>query len=152
MTLVEHMKNPVIYWLISGFFLLWGIAYAGLVTFTVGIATEDHWNSLVQQGRIKAEYARYIADIPSWVLAITVLAAATRLLGAVGLVMQRSWALPLYVVSLCVVAVIMYRGFFIADVAAVIRPSQVWLEIGFMCLSVAAVWFSYIHVANGTLK
>ncbi|MGB5346510.1 MAG: hypothetical protein WBN23_10125 [Woeseia sp.] len=146
------MKNSLVYWLISGFFLLWGIAYAGLVTFTVGIATEEHWDKLVQQGRIKAEYAQYIMDIPSWVLVITVIAAATRLLGGIGLVMQRSWALPLYAASLCVVAVVMYRGFFIADVASVIRPSQVWLEIGFMCLSVAAVWFSYVQVANGILR
>lgn len=142
----------VIHRVISLLFLLWGIAYAGLVVFSFGIATEEHWATLVREGRIRAEYAQYIAEIPIWVIGMTFVAAATRLSGAIGLVKQKSWAFPVYLLSLGVVVILMYRGFFVADVASVIRPSQVLLEIGFFALSVAAVGFSRFQIANGYLK
>lgn len=39
--------------------------------------------------------------------------------------------------------VIMFRGFVLAGVADVIRPSQIAVEIGFIAISVLAVWFAY---------
>lgn len=149
---LKIMSNPIVQWAVSVFFLLWGLAYAGLVAFTVGVADEGHWNKLVNEGVIKVEYAEYIANIPAWVLGITVIAAITRLLAGIALILQKSWALPVYVVSLIFVCIIMYRGFFVADIVAVIRPSQVRLEIGFLFLSVAAVWFAYVQSANGFLN
>jgi hypothetical protein len=146
------MNNPTVFWCISIFLLLWGAAYLGLVTFTVFIATPDHWATLVSEGRIKAEYAVYISEIPVWAIGITVVAALTGLFGGVALLMHKSLAFPLYGVSLILVAVIMFRGFVLADVASVIRGSQVVLEIGFLMISTFAVWFAYANTKNGALS
>lgn len=148
----ETINNPAIFWCTCVFLLLWAVAYLGLVTFTFFIATPDHWAALVLEGRIKAEYATYISEIPQWAIGITVIAALTRFFGAVALLMRRSLAFPLYAVSLILVAVIMLRGFILADVASVIRGSQVVLEIGFFMISVFAVWFAYANTENGTLN
>ncbi|MFK7885492.1 MAG: hypothetical protein AB8G16_01395 [Gammaproteobacteria bacterium] len=80
------------------------------------------------------------------------LAAVTRLLGGVGLVLQKAWALPLYTASLVLVVVLMFRGFVLADVASVIRTSQVWLEAAFLTLSFFAVWWARQQVAAGFLS
>lgn len=115
------MKSPVVFWCISGFLFLWGLAYLGLVIFTFFVATPEHWTSLVAEGRIRAEYAVYISNIPVWVVSITLVAALTRFGGGVALLLQSNAALPIYGVSFVFVAIIMFRGFVLADVASVIR-------------------------------
>ncbi len=140
------MNYSSLYWWITGFLLLWGIAYAGLVVFSFLLATPEHWATLVDEGRIKAEYAAYISEIPGWVIVITMLAAATRLLGGVALVMHSSWAAPMYGISLCLVIAIMFRGFVLANVADVIRTSQIVLEFTFLVISVFAVWYASIQM------
>lgn len=140
------------FWCISGLLFLWGVAYFGLVIFSFFIATPDHWAALVSEGRIKAEYAVYISEIPVWVIGITLVAALARLLGGLALLLHHSWAFPLYGASFVLVAAIMFRGFVLADVASVIRESQVALEICFLVISGFAVWFAHISVNNGTLN
>lgn len=75
----KPMARLATHWLVSGLLLLWGIAYAGLVIFTFGLSTPEHWAGLVSQGRISAAYADYISRIPLWVELVTILAALTRL-------------------------------------------------------------------------
>jgi len=146
------MNKLATYWLVTGLLLLWGCAYAGLVFFTFWLSTPDHWATLVSEGRILPGYAVYISEIPSWVVLITAIAAITRLFGAISLLVRSSWALPFYAISLGFVSVIMFRGFVLADVASVIRGSQVLLEFVFLSISVFAVWYSKKHLDNGTLK
>lgn len=142
------MGNAIVFWGVSGFLFLWGTAYLGLVAFTFFFAGPEHWATLVAQGRIKAQYATYIQNIPQWVTVITVLAALTRFSGGVALLLKNGWAFALYSVSLVLVAVLMFRGFFLADVASVIRRSQVFLEIGFLLCSVFAVWYAHFVGLN----
>lgn len=128
--------------IISYFLLAWGLAYAGLVIFSFFVATPEDSAALVADGVIKQEYADYIANIPAWVVAVSIMAAITRVLGALGLLLRRAWALPCYVISLISVVIIMFRGFVLAGAASVIRPSQIGVEIVFMLLSIFAVWFA----------
>ena len=121
------------------------------MVFSFFIATPEHWATLVQDGRIKAEYAVYISEIPAWVIGITLVAALTRLLGGIALLLRKGWALPCYVISFIFVAIIMFRGFVLADVASVIRNSQVVLEFVFLAISAFAVWFAYANRNNGIL-
>ena len=146
------MSKLALHWLVTGFLLLWGTTYAGLVVFTFGISTPNHWAALVSEGRITAAYAEYIAQIPGWVVVITVIAAVTRLFGAIFLLLRLHWAFLLYAVSLGFVTVIMFRGFVLADVASVIRGSQVVLEVVFLSISVFAVWYAHVQSQNGVLK
>ncbi len=146
------MSNLIFHWLITVFLLLWGCAYAGLVTFSFFLASPEHWSRLVSEGRISAEYASYIAEIPTWVIAASCAAALTRLLGAVALVGFSALAVPLYSLSLALVMIIMFRGFILADVASVISKDQIVLEMVFLLLSVLAVLYSFYARQIGLLK
>lgn len=64
-------------------------------------------------------YADYVANIPVWAIAVGIIAAVTRLLGAIGLLVRRAWALPLYVISVVFFLVALFRAFELADVASV---------------------------------
>ena len=146
------MSPLVLHWCITGFLLLWSCAYAGLVTFSFLLASPEHWARLVSEGRISQAYADYIAAIPAWVIAITCAAAATRLLGAIALACCSALAYPVYAVSLVLVCIIMFRGFFIADVASVISTDQVVLEIAFLALTALAVLYSLYARNAGLLR
>ena len=145
-------RHGYAYWSIVAFLLVWGIAYAGLSFFSFVLATPQDWARMVEKGRILPEYVDYIARIPNWVIATTAIAAFTRLFGAVALVLRKTWAVSMYSISLACVVVIMFRGFVLADVASVIRTSQVWVEALFMGLSIFAVWFSLRCKSKGLLS
>ncbi len=137
------MNTDAVFWSVASFLLVWALAYAGLVIFTFWLATPEHWQGLVAEGRITQGYADYIARIPHWAIVFTFVAAAARLSGAVALTLGSTLAVPLFAVSLALVAILMFRGFVLADVAQVIRGSQVLLEIVFLALSVFALWFAW---------
>lgn len=145
-------KATASYWIISSGLLIWGFAYAYLVIVTFFFSTPQDTAALVADGIIKQEYADYIAKIPTWVIGISVLAAITRLFGAIGLLLRRSWTAVLYSVSLACVAIIMFRGFVLEDVASVIRNSQIGVEMLFMALSIFAVWFAITSNSKGLLR
>ncbi|MFK8053472.1 MAG: hypothetical protein AB8F65_10915 [Woeseiaceae bacterium] len=46
----------------------------------------------------------------------------------------------------------MFQGFVLADVASVIRSSQVMLEFGFLAISLFAVWFSKLQIELARLS
>jgi hypothetical protein len=149
---VSIAKPSVGYWVVSSTLLLWGLAYAFLVIFTFVLSSTEDWAELVASGVIRQEYADYIARIPAWVIAVTEIVAVTRLLGAVALLFRRSWAFPVYVASMILVFIIMYRGFVLANVASVIRSSQVGVEILFIALSIFAVWFAHRAKSRGLIQ
>lgn len=139
------------YWVVCCILLLWGVAYAWLSVFSFVFADAQDWAAMVEKGRILPEYVDYIANIPGWAVGLTGIAAITRLGGAIGLLLLQSWALWLYAASLLCVLVIMFRGFVLADVASVIRPSQIWVEALFLAMSVFVVWFAYAMGRVGLL-
>ncbi len=146
------MNTLARHWLVTLLLFTWGAAYVALVAFSFFVASPADWSSLVSEGRITAEYAQYIWQIPGWVIAFSCAAAATRFIGAVALVLRSAWAYPVYVVSLVLVVVIMFRGFVLAGVARVISPDQIALEIIFLGLSVFAAVYAYHGCKTGLLR
>ena len=91
-------------------------------------------------------------SITFWAIAVGIIAAVTRLLGAIALLLRSAWALPLYLVSLTFFLVALFRAFVLADVANVMSMGHVATEVVFVTLSAFAVWFAYKYKANGTLN
>ena len=151
--MIVRASNPEWwFWTVAGILLLWGLAYTWLTFFSFVLADADDWAAMVEKGRILPEYVEYIARIPPWVIGLTAITAVTRLGGAIGLVLCQRWSVWAYAVSLVCVVVIMFRGFVLADVASVIRTSQIWVEAVFMSLSIFALWFAIRMVRLGRLS
>ncbi|MEL7198265.1 MAG: hypothetical protein AAGL10_08120 [Pseudomonadota bacterium] len=127
---------------IAGFLLVWSLAYCGLVYFSFITSSPEAIDDLVKAGTIKPEYAQYIRAIPDWVRALSVGLAVLRVLGSIGLLLRKAWAFEAFSLAFVITMVIMFRGFVIAGVADVIRPSQIFVEIAFIAVSLFAVWFS----------
>jgi hypothetical protein len=144
-------RPTLLFWVISVALLLWGLAGASIYV-AYFVETPEQFAQTAETSENARAYADYIAGIPYWAVAIGVIAAATRLLGAVGLLLRRAWALPLYAVSLVFFLAALYRGFFLADAADAMSAPHVAVEALFVALGVFAIWFAHRRKAKGVLR
>ena len=80
------------------------------------------------------------------------LAAVTRLLGAISLLLRRAWALPLFTVSTLFFLVALYRAFVLAGVASVMSAGHIATELVFLTLGILAIWLAHSSKSRGILK
>ncbi len=133
---------PTSFWVISIALLLWGVGGASIYV-AYFIETPEEFARTAEAAANRQAYADYVANIPFWAIAVGMIAALTRLLGAIGLLLRRAWALPLYIISVVFFLVALYRAFILASVASVMSGPHIAVELVFLALSVFAVWFTH---------
>lgn len=143
-------RPSIAFWAISIFLLLWGLAGASIYV-AYFLETPEEFARSAETAANRQAYADYVANIPFWAVGAGIIAAASRLLGAIGLLLRRSWALPLYVVSAAFFVVVLFRAFVLADVASVMSGGHIAIEVVFLALSVFAVWFARANSSKGIL-
>lgn len=141
-----------LYWVLAWLLLIWGIGYGLLVAEAFFIFDPDDFDRLVTAGMILPGYSDYVQHLPPWVIAISMFKAFTRLGGAIGLLLRKSWAVSMYSLSFAASCVIFFRGFLLEHVASIESPSQIGLEAMFFCLSIFAVWWAFRAMLRGILK
>jgi len=142
---------PVSFWVISIALLLWGLGGASIYI-AYFIETPDEFALTAETVANRQAYADYIANIPFWAIAVGIVAAATRLLGAIALLLRRAWALPLYAISAVFFLVALYRAFILANVASVMSGTHIAVELVFLALSIFGIWFARKNRSRGILK
>jgi len=148
---VADSRPGVVFWLISAALLFWGVMGSSIYA-AYFIETPAEFASTAESAANSASYAAYVANIPMWAIAVGMIAAGARLLGAVGLFMRRAWALPFYVASLIFFLATLFRGFVLANAASVMNAGHIGVELVFAGLSLFAIWFAYDARARGILR
>ncbi len=143
--------SSVSFWVVSIALLLWGLGGA-LIYIAYFIETPEEFAQAAETIANRQAYADYVANIPYWAIAVGMLAAVTRLLGAIGLLLRRDWALPLYIISVVFFLGALYRGFVLANVSNVMSGLHITVELVFLALSIFAVWFARENKSKGILK
>jgi len=143
--------SSVSFWVVSIALLLWGLGGA-LIYIAYFIETPEEFAQAAETAANRQAYADYVANIPYWAIAVGMLAAVTRLLGAIGLLLRRDWALPLYIISVVFFLGALYRGFVLANVSNVMSGLHITVELVFLALSIFAVWFARENKSKGILK
>lgn len=149
--MVESAKPGFWYWAAAVALLLWALG-GGSIYVAYFVETPGQFASTAETAENQEEYAQYIAAIPWWAIGAGIVAATSRLLGAVALFFRRAWALPLYVISLAAFLVALYRAFVLANVAEVMSPQHIAVEAVFLALSAFAIWFAFDNKAKGVLR
>ncbi len=144
-------RPSIWFWVISLALLLWGLGGASIYI-AYFVETPEQFAQTAETAANRAAYADYIESIPWWAIVAGITAAASRLLGAIGLLLRRAWALPLFVLSALAFAVALYRAFILADVASAMSGPHIAVEIVFLFLSLFAIWFAYANRARGVLS
>ncbi len=141
----------VSFWVISVALMLWGLAGASIYV-AYFFETPEEFAQTAETAANRQAYADYVSNIPYWAIAIGIIAAATRLFGAIGLLLRRAWALPLYIVSVVFFLGALFRGFVLANVSSVMSGPHIVVEIVFLALSIFGVWFARQNRLNGILR
>lgn len=139
------------FWVISLALLLWGLGGASIYV-AYFIETPEEFAQTAETAENRQVYADYVAGIPFWAIAVGMTAAGTRLIGAIGLLLRRAWATPLYIVSVGIFVIALYRAFVLANVADVMSGPHIAVQAVFLALGIFAVWFSRQSKARGILK
>jgi hypothetical protein len=140
------------YWLVSSLLMLWGLGYAALVAEAFFIFRPEDFDRLVSAGMILPGYSNYVQELPRWIIALSMVKAATRLGGSICLLLRRRWAVSFYSLSLAISCLIFFRGFLLDDRASLEGSTQIGLDVAFFALSVYAVYFAFAARFRGTLR
>ena len=149
--MLKAIEPSVSYWVICVVLLLWGLGGASIYI-AYFVETPEQFAQTAETAANKQAYADYVANIPVWAITVGIIAAATRLLGAIGLLLRRAWALPLYIVSAVFFLAALYRAFILANVSSVMSGTHIAVEFIFLSLGVFGVWFARENKSKGTLK
>ena len=148
---IASAKPTVSFWAISVVLLLWGLGGASIYV-AYFVETPQEFAATAETAANSEAYAEYVGQIPAWAIGVGIVAAAARLFGAIALLLRSGWAVPLYVTSLVFFAGALYRAFMVVNVAAVMNPAHIAVEILFLALSIFAVWFALRNRADGILR
>lgn len=145
-------KPDLTYWAIVLFLVLWGALGLSIYVAYFFFESPAEFARTAEDAAHREAYARYAANIPAWALALAVLAAVTRFLGALCLLLRRGPAVMLYALSLALFLSTLVRAFVFDTAASAMSVRHVGIEIAFVALGAFAVWFSWRSRAHGILK
>jgi len=94
----------------------------------------------------------FYANVPAWATSAFAIATSAGVIGSVLLLLRRSLALPLFVISLLGVLAQNYHAFFIADAYAVLGPSSIYVPVAVIVIVVALIVYAQSARTRGWLS
>ena len=98
----------------------------------------------------EAQQALYAAR-PGWAVAATAVAVFGGVLGCLGLLLRRKWALPVLILSLLGILIQDFGLFVLADGASLAGPVAVVMQAVVLAVGIGLVWLSRKGIARGWL-
>ena len=125
--------------------LIWNAI--GILTYLASVMMGDEALAAMPE----AEQALY-ASTPAFVTAAYALAVHAGTLASVGLLLKKTWAVPVFVISLIGILVQMGHGIFFTDLVATMGMGAVVGPVIITLVAVYLVWYSKDAQAQGWLK
>jgi hypothetical protein len=139
------MKLPAWFWIVAVLALCWELM--GVTAYLMQVTmTQAEIDAYPQAQR------ELFAATPPWVFGAFAIAVFGGLAAAIGLLMRRKWALPLFVVSLLGAVLQFSWVFFAARAHETIGPSAVPFPLTIIAIGIALVWFSRFAARRGWLS
>lgn len=141
----QSFKLPVWFWIIAALAVVWNIMGVGAYLADVTMSEEAMAKfSEVERNLYEAR--------PSWLIGAYAVAVFTGLLGAVTLALRKSWAIPLFGVSLVAVIVQMGYVLFGMNVIGILGLSAAAMPAVILIIAAFLLWFSMSVKGKGWLK
>ncbi len=129
-------KPPVLFWIISGVFLVWNaiglMFYYGQVTMTSEFMVANFTEAQVA----------LMESTPVWATAAYATAVNAGVIASLLLLLRKSWAKPLFLVSLAGVLLQDFDAFVLSDVIGAWGTSALYLPIVVLVICGAEIWYS----------
>ena len=138
MTNSSTNKPPIWFWIVSVIALIWN-------AMGVKAYLEQAYNTESYRAMYSEEQLDIAANMPAWVTAAFAIAVFTGALGAIGLLLRKSWAVKLWLLSL--IAVIVQMGYTLING----YESSMVMTIMILIFALLFLWFSRISKTKGWL-
>jgi hypothetical protein len=142
---------PKIYWIISGLALLWYLF--GLSVYYMSVSTSpETYKEWLDSGQYSAGYIEYMQTVPSWTWSAFAIATTSGVLACICLLLRRSWAVPLFIVSLIGSLVLYAYAYILSGKAGELPTSDYVVSALVVAVSSFMIWFSRKKKAKGILR
>lgn len=134
------------FWGISAAALLWNLL--GLFAYVMQVtATPADW----ERGGYTPEQIAILSAIPAWATGASGVATTTGVVGCVGLLLRRSWCVPLFIVSFVALLVQDINAFVLMDTVGSFGMVPVYIQSAVLLIAILLVWYSNRCRAKGWL-
>lgn len=139
-------KLPTWFWVIAVIALLWNLMGVFAFFSDLNLTPEKLTEYTEEQKAL-------ILSMPSWTKIFYGMATIGGLLGSIALLMRKSWAFPLFVISLIGVLVQQLHSWLATDAIAVLGSGAALIfPLIILVLAIFLVWFSKSSQAKGYLN
>ncbi len=133
------------FWIVAIVALVWNLI--GVMTYLMSVTMSPE--TLAET--TEAERALH-TGIPAWATSAYAIAVFGGVLGCLALLLRRSWAIPLFAISLVGVIVQMGYGLGMTDVLAVRGGGALVMPVVIFAIAAYLLWFSIISKKQGWLR
>lgn len=146
MNKVLNARPPGWFWLVSTLLLVWN-AFGVFMYVAPRLASVDQLRQSYSEAQLQM-----MAATPAWVTAAFAIAVFSGLLGAIGLLMRKSWARTMFMVSLIAVIVQNVWTFFLSGYLASEGAAAAILPVVIIIVCIGSVWLAGRSIARGWLR
>jgi uncharacterized protein with PQ loop repeat len=133
------------FWILGIAALIWNLF--GVMAYIMQVTLSDE--ALAQ---LPADQRMLYETIPAWATAAFATAVFAGVLGCIALLLRKTWATPLFVLSLVGVLVQMFHAFFLTDSMTVNGPGSAAMPLLVIIIAAGLVWYSRLATARGWLN
>lgn len=146
MNKVLARKPPSSFWIISIVLLLWN--GMGATAYFMQVTASQAQLADVYS---PAELA-IIQATPSWAIGAFAIAVFGGLLGAIGLLLRKSWARVIFAISFVAVLIQHIWTFFLSDFLDIVDPARAIMPIIVVVICVFEIWYAGNGIKRGWLR
>lgn len=134
------------YWVVTAIGVLWNLM--GVFQFFLEF---NYWKNPESRIALDQDLAPFYDSTPAWLYGIFAIAVATGLLGCIGLLLRKSWAVPVFLVSLVAVILQMAYNLIGTELISVIGPSAAVMPIVVVLFALGLYLYSKSAARKGWL-
>lgn len=136
-------RPPAWFWIVAVLGLLWELFGVAMYLMHVGVLPNSQEMSEAERSLMESS--------PMWVTGLFAIGVFAGALGALGLVLRKSWAKPLLILSLIAV-ILQFGGWLLAtDAISVIGPSVFVMPAVIVLVAILLAWLASTGVRRGWL-
>jgi len=141
---IGRSKPSASFWLVSGIALLWNLMGVGMYLMMTQMTPEVAMEGYGQ------EFADIFANKPAWATGAFAIAVFAGLMGSIGLLLRKTWATILFVISLIGVIIHDIWGV-MAGTLSVVGTFDKVMTVVVILVSFFLIWFARKKTAEGVL-
>lgn len=141
----DQLKLPTSFWLVAVGALLWNLLG------TYAFFSDTFMSAETLASLPEAQQALY-ESVPMWTKIVYGIATITGLLASIGLVMKKSWSVPLYLVSLVAVIIQMAYSFFMTNAREVMGTAGTLMPLLVVFIALLLYYYSKRCDSRGWLS